>query len=120
MFNQNKSRFISVDEKTQKQIYYYMPTEKTIKQLTDFFSVFSDITRLRILICLAVSELCVNDISNLLKLNQTTVSHQLKLLKDNGAVYSRREGKVIYYSISDDLINECMLNGVNFIKNGNI
>ena len=116
MFNQNKSRFISLDEKTQKQIYYYMPQEKTIRQLTDFFSVFSDDTRLKILICLAVSELCVNDISNILRMNQTTISHQLKILRDNGAIVSRREGKVIYYSISDELVNECMLKGVNFVK----
>ena len=118
MYTQPKNRFITIDEKTQKEIYYYMPAERTIKQLSDFFSTFSDITRVRILIALAVSEMCVNDISNVLKLNQTTVSHQLKLLKDNGAVKSRRQGKVIYYSISDQIVNECMLNGVNFIKQG--
>ena len=116
MFNQQKTKFISLDEKTQKQIYYYMPSEKTIRQLSDFFSTFSDITRIKILVALAVSELCVNDISSILKLNQTTVSHQLKLLKDNGAVNSRRDGKVIYYSISDSIVNECMLNWVKFIK----
>ncbi|MBQ7308128.1 MAG: winged helix-turn-helix transcriptional regulator [Clostridia bacterium] len=118
MFNQNKSRFIALDEKTQKEIYYYMPQEKTIRQLTDFFSVFSDMTRLKILICLAVSELCVNDIANILRMNQTTISHQLKILRDNGALVTRRDGKVIYYSISDELINECMLKGVNFVKQG--
>lgn len=118
MFNQSKARFISVDEAVQKEIYYYMPKEKTVRQLTDFFSAFSDITRLKILICLTVSELCVNDISNLLKMNQTTVSHQLKLLRDNGTIVSRRDGKVIYYSISDEIINNCMLQGINFLKQG--
>ena len=61
--------------------------------------------------------MCVNDISNMLKMNQTTISHQLKVLRDNGAIKSRRQGKVIYYSISDELVNECMSDGVNFIKN---
>lgn len=120
MFKETKSKFISVDEKTQKEIYYYMPKDRTIRQLSDFFSAFSDITRLKILVCLAVSELCVNDITNLLGMNQTTVSHQLKVLKDNGAIVSRRDGKVIYYSLSDQIINECMMNGVDFIKQGGI
>lgn len=120
MFNQQKTRFISVDEKTQKEIYYYMPKDRTIKQLSDFFSAFSDMTRLRILVCLAVSELCVNDITNLLGMNQTTISHQLKILKDNGAIVSRRDGKVIYYSLSDKVINDCMISGVNFIRQGSL
>lgn len=118
MFNQSsKLRFIALDEKTQKEIYYYMPKDKIIKRLNDFFSAFSDSTRLKIIICLSVSELCVNDLSNLLRLNQTTISHQLKILKDNGTVTARRDGKIIYYSITDNLVNECMLNGISFIKN---
>lgn len=115
MFNPPKTKMINLDEKTQKQIYYYMPSEKLLRQLSDFFSTFSDITRIKILSALAVSDLCVNDISNLLKLNQTTVSHQLKILRNNGAVTSKRDGKVIYYSIGNEVINQCLLDAVNYL-----
>ena len=109
-----------LDKRTQSLVTDYVPTEEMLFDLVKFFSIFSDVTRLKMLSALAISEMCVSDISAVLKINQTTVSHQLKLLKDNGAVTSRREGKIIYYSISDDVINECMLNGVNFIKQINI
>jgi ArsR family transcriptional regulator len=61
--------------------------------------------------------MCVNDISVSLGLNQTTVSHQLKFLKDIGAVKFVRDGKVIYYSLANDVINEVLLNGVDCILN---
>jgi DNA-binding transcriptional ArsR family regulator len=77
--------------------------------------MFSDCTRIKILTALCLSEMCVNDLSVLLKLNQTTVSHQLKFLKQNGAVKCKRDGKIIYYSIADNCINDVMLNGVNYL-----
>ena len=104
-----------VDEKTARDIKYYLPQEKVLRMLADFFSIFSDETRIKILSALSVSELCVNDISNILKLNQTTVSHQLKILKSVGAVKYRRDGKVIYYSLADENINDCLMNGVNYV-----
>ena len=64
---------------------------------------------------LAISEMCVTDISIMLKLNQTTVSHQLRLLKDLGAVKSRRQGKIIFYSLKSEMINEVLLKGVEFL-----
>lgn len=101
----------------QNYLIEYMPKETTLEKLANFFSAFSDSTRIKILTALCLCEMCVNDISILLKINQTTVSHQLKLLKQNGAVKSRRSGKLIYYSIADNSINEVMLNGVNYLLN---
>ena len=92
-----------------------MPEENVLESLANFFSIFADATRIKILSALSVSEMCVNDIANILELNQTTVSHQLKSLKTVGAVKYRRDGKIIFYSIADNVINDCLLNGVNYI-----
>lgn len=108
---------ILLDEKKQKDIHYYMPEAHMLTQLADFFSIFSDTTRIKILSALSVSEMCVNDIANILELNQTTVSHQLKSLKNVGAVKYRRDGKSMFYSIADRVINDCLLNGVEYLMN---
>lgn len=113
--NEEENKNIKVDKKIVNDIKYYLPEEKSLRSLAEFFSVFSDETRIKIISALSVSELCVNDISNILKLNQTTVSHQLKLLKSAGAVNFRRDGKIIYYSIANKKINDCLLTGVNFL-----
>lgn len=99
----------------QNQLLQYMPKESTLEKLAQFFSVFSDCTRIKILTALTMHEMCVSDIAIMLDLNQTTVSHQLKYLRSLGAVQSRRDGKLIYYSIANPSVNEVMLNGVNFL-----
>ena len=106
---------IKAEEKVVSDIKYYLPQEKVLRLLAEFFSMFSDETRIKIISALGVSELCVNDIANILDLNQTTVSHQLKLLKSVGAVKFGRDGKTIYYSLADKQINDCLLSGVNYL-----
>ena len=64
---------------------------------------------------LAISEMCVTDLSRVLDINQTTVSHQLRLLKNLGIVKSERSGKIIFYSLVNDLVNDVMLKGVEFL-----
>ena len=102
-----------VDEKKQSDILYYMPSQEVLELLANYFQGFSDPTRIKILSALAMSELCVNDISALLDINQTTVSHQLKLLKNLNVVKFKRDGKVIFYSLANPTINDIMLTGVN-------
>lgn len=80
-----------------------------------FFSVFADYTRIKILSALAISELCVTDLSRILELNQTTVSHQLRFLKSAGIVRCCRQGKVIFYSLTNDSINDVLLKGIEFL-----
>ena len=65
---------------------------------------------------LAISEMCVTDLSRVLSINQTTVSHQLRLLKNLGIVKSRRDGKIITYSLVNDTVNDVMLKGVEFLS----
>lgn len=107
---------ILLKEEKVKDVKFYLPEEKMCLKLADFFSIFSDTTRIKILSALAVSEMCVNDISRILHINQTTVSHQLKLLKSSGAVKFRRDGKVIYYSLASTMINDCLLSGVDYLQ----
>ena len=104
-----------LDKKTQSMIENYLPSDEILEELVTFFSLFSDLTRLRMISALAISEMCVTDISSLLCVNQTTVSHQLKTLRDIGAVKYRRDGKIILYSLKNDVINEVLLKGVEFL-----
>ena len=73
-----------LDKRTQGMVEGYVPEGEILTSLVRFFSIFSDGTRLRILSALAISEMCVTDISRVLVINQTTVSHQLRFLKDAG------------------------------------
>lgn len=102
---------INLNDK-EKLVKKYLPTNAALSDMCSFFSVFSDVTRVKILSALCISELCVSDISNLLEINQTTVSHQLKLLRDAAIVDFRREGKIIYYRIVNKYVNDIMMTGV--------
>lgn len=108
-------KLILLSNDKEECINEYMPKDSTLKRLANFFSVFSDATRIKILTALSLSEMCVNDLSVMLKINQTTVSHQLKYLKQNGVVSCERDGKIIYYSLSGEGVNNVMLNGVEYL-----
>ncbi len=104
-----------LDRRTQDMVENYVPEGEVLVHLVRFFSVFSDNTRLRILSALAISEMCVTDISRVLEINQTTVSHQLRFLKDAGLVTADRHGKVIFYSLRNEIVNDVLLKGVEFL-----
>ena len=92
-----------------------MPAEQTLVDLSEFFNVFGDVTRVRILYALLDTELCVGDISQQLGLSQTACSHQLRVLKNNKLVRFRREGKVVYYSLSDDHVRSIIEMGLEHV-----
>lgn len=104
-----------LDKRTQSLVTDYVPTEDMLMDLVRFFSIFSDVTRLKMLSALAISEMCVTDVSAVLGINQTTVSHQLRLMKNLGAVRARRQGKVIFYSLRTEILNDVLLKGVEFL-----
>ena len=106
---------VLLDKKTQTLIDDYVPKGEILDDLVCFFSIFSDYTRLRMISALAISEMCVSDLSTLLKLNQTTVSHQLRLLKNLNAVTTKRQGKVVFYALRNETLNEVLLKGVEFL-----
>jgi len=92
-----------------------MPDPIHLYDLADLFKLFGDSTRLGILWALSESEMCVCDLCALLKMKQPAVSHQLKNLKQTRVVKSRRDGKVIYYSLDDDHIRKLLNLGMEHI-----
>ncbi|MBQ9782365.1 MAG: winged helix-turn-helix transcriptional regulator [Clostridia bacterium] len=112
---QQNAGCLLLDKKVQTLISSYVPSDEILQELVGFFSIFSDLTRLKMVSALAISEMCVSDISKMLNLNQTTVSHQLRLLRDVGVVKYRRQGKIVFYTLKNEIINEVLLKGVEFL-----
>lgn len=79
-----------------------LPEVEELYDLAEFFKVFGDTTRIRILYVLFEAEMCVCDIAEMLSMTPSAISHQLRLLKQSRLVKSRRDGKTIYYSLADD------------------
>lgn len=88
-----------------------IPDEELLCDLGDLFKVFGDTTRIRILYSLFESELCVCAIAQLLQMNQSAISHQLKVLKGAKLVGNRREGKTIYYFLADEHVRSIIGQG---------
>ena len=88
-----------------------LPTDELLCDLADLFKIFGDTTRMKILFSLFESELCVCAIAELLGMAQPAISHQLKVLKNNKLVDSRREGKTIYYFLTDDHVRSIIGQG---------
>ena len=104
-----------LDRRTKDLVLEYVPEGDVLDSIVCFFSIFADSTRVRMLFALAISKMCVTDLSRVLDINQTTVSHQLRLLKNLGIVKSERCGKIIFYSLVNDTVNDVMLKGVEFL-----
>ena len=81
-----------------------LPADEILYDLAELFKVFGDSTRIKIICALFEKELCVGDLSVLLNVSQSAISHQLRTLKQARLVKFRRDGKVIYYSLDDDHI----------------
>ena len=77
-----------------------------VETRNELFKAFADLPRAKIICALSQSELCVSDLAQLLEMNQSAVSHQLRLLKQARLVKTRRDGKVRYYSLADEHIQE--------------
>lgn len=93
-----------------------MPEEEILYDLAEFFKVFGDSTRIRILSALSRSEMCVCDISALLSMTQSAISHQLRILKEARLVKYRREGKIVFYSLDDEHVKEIISTGLEHIR----
>ena len=105
-----------LDRRTKDLVREYVPEGDVLDSIVCFFSIFADPTRVRMLSALAISEMCVTDLSRSLRINQTTVSHQLKNLKAIGAVKVRRQGKIAFYALKDEQLLDIMLKAVNFVS----
>jgi ArsR family transcriptional regulator, lead/cadmium/zinc/bismuth-responsive transcriptional repressor len=105
-----------VHEDIIQKVQKTMLEEETIHNLSEFFKVFGDVTRLKILKALMESEMCVCDLTTLLGMNQSAISHQLKLLRQTKLVKFRRMGKIVYYSLDDQHIKKIFDLGVTHIN----
>lgn len=92
-----------------------LPKEETLYDLAELFKVFGDSTRIKIICSLFESEMCVCDLSVLLNISQSAISHQLRVLKSARLVKFRRAGKVIYYSLDDEHIKQIFDAGLHHI-----
>ncbi len=93
-----------------------MPDDEVLYELSDLFRVFGDSSRIKILYALHDTELCVQDIADVVQLSQSAVSHQLRVLKDAKLVRFRREGKTIYYALDDDHVRSILSMGMDHVK----
>ena len=93
-----------------------MPEETELYDLAELFKVFGDSTRIRILFVLFETEVCVCDLAQALNMTQSAISHQLKILKQNKLVKSRRDGKSIFYSLADDHVRTIIAQGREHIE----
>ena len=84
--------------------------------LSEFYKIFGDQTRLRILDALLIKPLCVNEISELLDMTQSAISHQLKNLRTSNLVKTEKIGNNVYYSISDEHIKIILKYGLEHIS----
>ena len=94
----------------------HMPPEEEIYYLSDLFKIFGDPTRIRILYLLKGGEQCVNDIASALSMSQSSISHQLRILKQNRLVKFRRDGKTIFYSLADDHVVTILNSGLEHVE----
>lgn len=92
------------------------PDDEILYDLAELFKVFGDSTRIKILYSMFEHELCVNDIAGLLNLNQSSVSHQLRILKTSKLVKFRREGKSMYYSLDDEHVRSIISMGMEHVE----
>lgn len=93
-----------------------MPEEEELYDLSELFKVFGDSTRIRILFVLFEAEVCVCDLAAALNMTQSAVSHQLRILKQNRLVKSRREGKSVFYSLADAHVRTIIDQGLEHIE----
>lgn len=95
-----------------------MPADRLQGELAQLFKVLGDHTRVRILNALYRSELCVCDLTDILGMNQSAVSHQLRVLRDAKIVRSRKQGKNVLYSLDDAHIFDLIRIGFEHVEEG--
>ena len=104
-----------IHEDVVEEVKSKLTHDETLDDLAEFFKVLGDFTRVKILSCLQIKEMCVCDIATTVDMTKSAVSHQLRVLRQSKLVKARKAGKEVYYSLDDDHINkifECGLTHV--------
>ena len=113
---QEKEKHIHNHEQAVQSVLDQIPDDMQLCELADLFKNFGDFTRVKILYALLESELCVYDISKLLNMGQSAISHHLRILKQSKLVKSRREGKNMLYSLADLHVQTIIGQGMDHIQ----
>ena len=115
-YNVDCCDYIHTHEDIVEKVRKEMPGEDTLYDLCELFRIFGDSTRIRILYVLFESEMCVCDIAQILGMTQSAISHQLRMLRQMDLVRTRRDGKTVYYSLSDGHIFNILSQGMEHIE----
>ena len=116
MADMEENRYLIISPQEAEMVEEKFPPEEELQDLAEFFKVFGDSTRLKIMLALLCKEMCVYDISAILGMSQSAISHQLRILKQMDLVKNRREGKTIFYAPADDHIVSILSQGLNHIE----
>ena len=95
-----------IHEDVVERVRQQMPEETPVYEVSELFKVFGDSTRSRMICALRLEEMCVCDLAALLNMTQSAISHQLRILRSSRLVKSRKQGRVVYYSLDDAHIGE--------------
>lgn len=90
--------------------------ESLFTDVAEFFKAMADPTRARILFALSQEELCVCDVSHLLKMSESAVSHQLRVLRNTRLVKHRKEGRIVFYSLDDSHVKALIEQGLEHVR----
>ena len=104
--------YMHAHKETVDKVNSDMPDEELLYDLAELYKIFGDSTRVKILYVLLEAEMCVCDISTLLGISQSAISHQLKLLKQSDLIKSRRSGKTVFYSLADEHVSVILNSGM--------
>ena len=108
--------YIAAHEEIVRKVKENQPEDEYLYDLSELFKIFGDSTRIKILYSLFETELCVSDMASILNLSQSSVSHQLRILKDAKLVKFRRDGKTIFYSLDDDHVRMILSLGMEHVE----
>ncbi len=103
---------ISIDEKKIKNAKEKLKNTTSVEETAKFFKILGDGTRFKIIIILLEDEMCVCDIASALGMSHSSISHQLKILRENRVLKNRKEGKIVYYSLNDSHVKNIILQGL--------
>ena len=104
-----------IHEETVQRVRSIMPDDNNLRELADFYKVFGEASRVKILYALSETEMCVCDLAAVLGMTQSAISHQLRVLKQVKLVKNRREGKTVFYSLADGHIQNIISQGMEHV-----
>lgn len=102
----NMDKSTIVNQNVVDQVTKSLPDEEILYDVAELFKVFGDSTRIKIICALFESEMCVYDLAAALQMTQSAISHQLRILKTANLVKFRRDGKMMYYSLDDEHVQQ--------------